>query len=467
MAKSKKKKVKKQGPPKPKNKTHTLCFKPSKDTGKIDVEMLCGIPDINGLDKNIKGPVYISNEPKDLHFASRFDEEIEKSDKGDKIKAELLEIKNLIQKQCDVYLRNTTDLEQSLNIYDTETNPVTDTIDLREYMNLYFDNQSDDPIKSVRDIINKPDFTYDPSWFWSTSEYVDIIITPNLMYKLQRVLYDTIHNEVRYCIVEYQRFRLGSDVYIQIPTLMGIMQFAIVTVDNKSKTGKYIDNYRPLDNNKAYFDIKPFYDKMGRRIIDTYSNDYGDNFKTLHNTTIGYDNFMSIYDDLQKFHRHLDTSAYKALLKTIYAINKNDLYVNPDSETQQHFLSPSIISSALLLTNYLLKNKKLSKPVKSPKTQNIIHEFDIGNNNQPERKTRVLGQSIKITSNKRPDAPAIDKIIKYHTPEWERKEHLRKLKSGKIVTVRAAKCKRKSMNGQESKITKTAVDYKIMPESPD
>ena len=121
----------------------------------------------------------------------------------------------------------------------------------------------------------------------------------------------------------------------------------------------------------------------------------------------------------------------------------------------------AVVASAILIMNSYLKAKKLSKPVASA----ITYGTDIILQNRSQRKTRMLGNNIKIMSDTRPEPPDHEKLIKYHTPEWERKAHLRHLKNGRVVEIPAGKCYRKcvDMSNVTSLMPQQAVDYIVNP----
>ena len=409
--------------------------------------------------KNLPTPINIYNKK---HILKSFETKSED---------ELLKIKETIEYYFKKYMTSIVDMDPALNIYDNEK-PMTDVIDFRKHMTQHYEQKSDTFVKKTNDILytNEP-YVFDPAMFWSTNEHFDIIVNDNIKYKCRRIGYSNEYKATQYSVIEYQTFWLNQNIFIEIPTLIYLVQFNTMRVDIPTMTGKYDKQYIPLINGEPCetIDIGKYKNdnrikNIGENIINTFQNTYGDTFTAIQPTIIKDENLVDIRIRFENCHRQFEKKSYELFIKTIQTIIDN-MYVFLFADTYHDILSSTLIGSALFITNYLIKQKKLSKPVKPAKT--IKHETEIILENKPERKTRILedGDSIiEITSDTRPTAPSMDKIIKYHLPEWNRKEHLRHLKSGKIITVKKARCTRRcvDMHGAKSKLPDQATDYQII-----
>lgn len=397
-------------------------------------------------------------------------------------KKRMLEAKEYIESVFDNYLKNTTDFDQMLNIYSKSSNeyPV-DTLDFSEFTaNAYSENV--DVTEKAYDIINTPGIEFDASWLWSTSQYFDIIVSPRLMYKILRIGYSETRQSVAYGFTEYERFKLDDDVYFTAPILQGVIDIycdnCSVDETGKISTKHYAKHHANLDLNQYYQENTHFM----KSIVDHCVKKYGNGFNTVRIDLLGdcLINKIAMFEHKQVINGN---NKHKPALYNILADFITNYTVNDFDEVQKLADSSkasiavyrvvravSAITASLIVSNKLLKDKKLSKPVKhSNESKNTVSIAEIDIKGQPERKTRILGSNIKIMSAERPETPTMERVIKYHVLEWGRKEHFRRLKSGKIIHVRASQCVRKCADKTQTKVksSKRATDYKIKPDRKD
>jgi hypothetical protein len=360
--------------------------------------------------------------------------------------------------QSDKWLKSFSDMDQVLNRYSSasDTPPVIDSIDFREYMNVDSPDFTD-MLASANSIINNIE-DIDISMLWSTQEYVDITVSNSLSYRIKRVLYDHLNDEVRYCCVEYTKFKISDDITVEIPTLEFIMTVCI---------GKCVDNQVFIANGRTT-NLEPHKkDKFHTAVLKTLrdSAENPDTFKAVRIGIMGIDSMESMCGHIEKHHDHFSRDRYRFIrdqLKLICVDMRRPGVAEIDRQ-EQIIMTPSIVAAAIIITNSYLKKKQLSKPVA---TTSVSHETEIILENKPTRKTRKLGNKILITSESRPQAPDKERIIKYHTPEWQCKGHLRRLKSGKIIEIKPHACKRRcvDMTNIKSKLPTQATDYVIAPD---
>ena len=388
-------------------------------------------------------------------------------------KNRVLDVRNYIHSVFNDYIANTKDFDQALNIWHKLSDTtVADTLDFTDFTdNAYAENL--DAAEKAYDIINTLGDSFDVSWLWSTSQHFDIIVSPRLMYKLVRIGYSDVRESVMYGFVEYERYNLTDDIYITIPMIQGVMDVYCdkFLIDN---TGKINIKHCEQLNLNEYYDENVHFIK---NVTDSCIQKYGNGFNTVRIDLLGecFANQININEHKKIVHNgeKKKSGLYNVLvdIMTKYALKDLDEVKSAGNKgyvaTYRMLRAMSTITASLIISNKLLKDKKLSKPVKDCSVSDpvtIRHEMDI--RNQPERKTRILGNNIKIASAERPAVPTMERVIKYHVLEWGRKEHFRKLKSGKIVHVKAAQCTRKCIDktGTKSNQNKQATDYKIKPE---
>lgn len=356
-------------------------------------------------------------------------------------------IKNQLKAQLNHWLSCCKDAQKALNIYNEEAvKEVTiDTIDFSEYV------QSEDlTLNAFLAIQRNPDI----AMLWSTRDFVDIKISDAVFYRVYRIMYDHVNIGIRYCIYEYINFEIAKNNIVCVPVNQFVLQADVVCVEN---------------NEYAYNDAHPKkipLNEPAKQNADIFSK-YVDNPNMYHAVRLGImgrNGLGSCLKHLMNNHSHMPKPQYRANMAYIISIGQQ-LYGNNREESyimSNHFeTAVAVAISAIIVANDYLRQKKLSKS----HAYDTKHEIDITLMNKPERKTRILGQNIFITSDERPQPPSMDRIVHYHTPEWTRKSHLRHLKSGKVVEIPAGRCKRKcvDMSGISSKLPEQATDYIVKP----
>lgn len=383
----------------------------------------------------------------------------------------IIKVRDYMESVFNDYLSTTSDLDQFLNIWSSLSDTtVADTLDFTEYTsNAYAENI--DAAENVYDMINDPDIKLDVSWLWSTSQYFNIIASPRVMYKVQRLWYDESLKAVTYAFVGYERFILAKDINLTIPITQGAMNIYF----EKCHVGG--DDMLRMEYNPQLPYIGDFYENnynYMKDVADACVKKYGNGFITVRTDLIGQCFVDTIFTHERKqIKANMDIKRSKLynpfvdIMSDYILKDIDEAEQNKDYNAYHTMRAASTIASALIISNKLLKDKKLSKPVKDygiPKYVANGHQMDI--RDLPERKTRILGSNIKIASVERPATPTVERVMRCHTLEWGRREHLRRLKSGKIVHVKAARCTRKCVDkaGVKASSAERATDYKIKPE---
>ena len=456
MGKNKKKKFQKHtAPPKPKSEVHELMYKVTKNKEITIIWRMCH-PDLNKTLINPEGSVFSTNEIQKSCLYNKLQNKLQQrlnkpdvnpTDAIATYKQEVESYRDLIHAQFRRWLKTTAQLNQTMNIYDPDVDTSKiDTINFAEF--------GDDVIEAANKALNDGSIQTDVSALWLFNQFVDIHMSPALMYRIERIMYDPLNIAVRYCITEYTKLKITDDITITIPMMSVVITADIINVKNKETAYAATERTTSVQGYKKDPEDSRIFDALAKNAPD--END----FYAVRFGIMGADGLASIIGHLSDHHKHLSNTEYKKLSAMLKEISVNDMPDLQDSNTHMDKVC-SVLLASIITTNKLLKEKRLSKPVKSP--QNTIYKSEIILENKPERKIRVLADSITITSGTRPVAPDMDKIIKYHTPEWQRQSHLRRLKSGKIVQVKASKCVRKcvDMHGAKSNLPRQAVDYKI------
>lgn len=392
------------------------------------------------------------------------------------------------------FTESVNDFEPALSIREKSVDNF-DVIDFSDYIEK--DCQERDMIAQARDIVNSPDFSFDPSWLWSTNKFFTIVITPSLFYLCKRVAYDQIANAARYQIVEYRAISCGKytegisedmmctfvgehygERCLYVPTVLLEFQAGCVEIDTEececkdlvSHPSEFLAWSTYAKELKAHADKNLKHDTLFDGVVDGYVSVCGPKFRSISINLLGWRTAFDIMPWMKRYEKLISSkigvadyrSAHSLLSHTYY----NDIYsdfqnVNSDFVERFHVLAAaSTVTSALIHVNKRLKDKKLSRPVRQV-ADSIKHEKQIVLENKPERKTRILDSSIIITSDAKPDTPTMEKIIRYHVPEWGRKSHLRRTKSGKLVEVKSSVCRRKCVDMSDviNKQTSSGTDY--------
>lgn len=363
----------------------------------------------------------------------------------------ITDLKTRFEQQMSYSLSCCKDTDPVLNIWSPEAQKaVIDTIDFREYI------KTEDITTTAFDILQKE---ADIASFWSPNEFVDIIISDAVFYRVRRILYDTESIGVRYTVCEYNRVHISDTEILTVPINMFVIQYCPMRIENNGNRAicdldptKYIDL---ADTDREWLECR----------IKTFENDY----RVIETVNLGRIHLGSLAKHMNDHHDHLAKPTYR-LFKDMFNKTACDIYGVHDASYVNQLINDhldmttAMVVSAIIVTNSYLRHKQLSKPIAS----NVKHAVEIILQNRPDRKTRILGSKIEITSETRPTAPDEERLIKYHIPEWGRKAHLRHLKNGQVIEIPAGKCQRRcvDMSNVKSKLSEQAVDYVIKPENP-
>lgn len=129
-----------------------------------------------------------------------------------------------------------------------------------------------------------------------------------------------------------------------------------------------------------------------------------------------------------------------------------------------------IFLTYITVTNYIMRKHRVktveNKENAAPDARRIETPDDRTSKHHtaekpvPERITHHIGQ-IKIISATRPRRPTKSSVRNYRLESWERRGHVRHLKSGKQVYIRPSVYHRKSMNGKKTDVKQPATTIKI------
>lgn len=449
---AKKKKKRKGNPMRPVSDKHKL-MRPKLKNGEFDIDWTLIMPDLGGTEyMQNESPLHISDEITELPvyqtLKKKYIKDTMTTEDYQEYKQRAEKIKENLELQFNKFLSSYTDDGDFVQTL-CQDNTAIDLIDFREYV-----QHDNDLTAAANQIVNTPGMS-DISMLWSTQDCVDVIITESLSYRIKRVIYDYINHEVRYCCIEYRKFRITDEITVKVPILTYLITTSIGTCLDMTKFVSGTNIPSSLESYKK--------ESIHKKILECLSKAAPDenNFKAIRTGIMGIDGIESILGHMEKFHSHFSKEQYRLLreqMRSIYLQAYNQSATN--AEKEEHIIaSISVIISAIVVTNAYLKKNQISRPI----SDHIKYETDIVLENRPERKTRKLGNMIKIRSDKRPKAPDTEKIIKYHMPEWQCKGHLRHLKSGKIIEIKPHTCKRKcvDMSNIRSNYPKQGTNYII------
>lgn len=395
-----------------------------------------------------------------------------------------------------VYLEHHKDIDPKLIAYLGEDKCCLSEADIIDVTNHNMPNEnsngrlsSDIIAEAAKIISDTPDVTF----LWSTSEYVYIRYDPTFDYLVHRLDFDSDTKSVTYEIVCYARYRLISCIEV-IPVFQAKITVKISSIDEIARNIANIDsnaaekdktdlNNHSLENQQLrnYFDMRYFEQlkaKSNLKNIVTYRIDGMSTLLDLNEYCLQYlGGFLELdkndlhsiellFDCVEQLCIDCDTKS-KARQKKL----KNSDIVSAVYDYLRQQITQPI--SAIILANKFIHDKKMSyaknaddnvKTTKSTK-HTVVHADLSETNDQPlKRQVRKLGSDISISSFRRPRVMNEDKIIKYITMQWGRKEHLRHYKNGKIVKIKATTVHRKcdDKTSESSKTSKKApVSYII------
>lgn len=422
---------------------YNLAYKPEPDgSASVDFVLAKTIPS-EKLDFQLPTTIYDSGIVKQIH--KEFATTGLTANNVDRYLAKLSSAKTQLERQFDYWLSCCKDAVAPMNIYGKDKDSViVDTLDFSEYV-----KSEDLTLQAFLAIQENPDVTS----LWSTREYVDIKISDAVFYRVYRIGYDGTHVGVQYGIYEYVKFAISENEIITVPTNQILCYMDVVHIRN---------NTIAIDPNSEEHQL----DKLAHdtaNILSQHVTD-PDSYYAIRIGILGRNCFLSMMAHLVKNHAHIPKQQYRDMLSYLETIGKT-LYRHaliPNEVAIPHIeTTAATVISAIIVANSYLKQNKLSKPI----SNKVEHQTEIILQNKPSRKTRILGKNIAITSDNRPQAPAQDRIIKYHTPEWTRKSHLRHLKNGKIVEIHATKVARRcvDMSHIKTNLPEQATDYVVKP----
>lgn len=442
---------------------------------------------ISEIYKSISIPEYSMSEILDINHSYIVDMSGYPANKN-KIKTLTL---NTALQWCNNFITNTQDMDQSLNISNTEPKPVFDTIDFTDFI------KSNDLYKTVNDILNTEDFEYDPSYLFSPNQYFEIIFSENLIFRCKRIDYNQERKATEYQVIVYQKFsfKFDNDDYIdkwfpvfEMYTCASPSEYNTETKIIKPLMDTFLNNTESSQLKMLSFDANPttVFAEKNNSLITAYCNRYGNTFRAMDTAILGADGIRSFMGyakynikNLSKGDFNITNAALAECSITHLGIhNLNEPYMTnfgyeiKNRETLYNYKEccefveiATAVNYAIFYINKLLKDKKLSSLIKNP-VHKVKRTIEINTDEDTAadiRQTRILGENICFKSSSRPKPQDVEHIIRYSTPEWGRREHLRKLKSGKIIKIKSSICKRHCIdnNTSEKEIKTKGIDYKI------
>ena len=395
-----------------------------------------------------------------------------------------------------LYLEHHKDIDGKLIAYRGEDKCCLAEADIIDVTNHNMPNEttkgrlSSDIIAEAAKIISD---TPDIALLWSTSEYIYIRYDPTFDYLVHRLDFDSETKSVTYEIICYARYRLIRQIEV-IPIFQAKITVKISSIDEIARNIANIDDKvdekdkNDLHNHsfenqqlRNYFDTRYFEQlrtKSNLRNIVTYRIDGMSTLLDLNEYCLQYlDGFLELDEsDLHSVVTMLDCVEQLCVdCDTKSKVRQKKLKNNDIVSAVYNYLRQQITQpfSAIILANKFIQDKKMSyvknadddiKTAKHKKHIAVYAEQSETNNQPLKRQVRKLGGDISISSFKRPCVMNEDKIIKYITMQWGRKEHLRHYKNGKIVKIKATTVHRKcdDKQSESTKITKKApVSYII------
>lgn len=383
-----------------------------------------------------------------------------------------------LDQSMNVYIDNTDSPNRSYNMdainKRREFKDKCDMLDFTEYK----------PCRENSDIFfdafNRVIESDDPSILWSTRETLNIKINDTTEYLVKRGAYDKENRTIQYEIRAYESVYLVRRRLVKVPSLivkgnicllpiaaiektMALLQSMYLIKNPTHEPSAAIDMRYTMSNinsviiknvkdaiSKQYPEIEWDWDKMYLPVFEITEALYTAHIaahcrKRINAQTIPA-SFSGMGTDLAE--KTLSTAISNLLLglfrddeNRTMITDKND-NLRPGSAESAYNIMGHMIQKTMLpfaciaVTNGLIADKKMSRPATRTKRSSVTHEIVQTDAVPTERKTRILSDSIKISSVEKPEAPTLEKIIRYSMSEWERAGHFRHYKSGKVVQIK-------------------------------
>lgn len=363
---------------------------------------------------------------------------------------------------------NSHECDKNLNIYDNQSkiNTQADILDFTEYENT--DHKKDILAAAIDRLTQlQPDET-DISLLWSTNEYVHIRYSPSTDYLVKRIGYNNEAKAVTYEIIGLEHRILFNDEIITIPAFIAEI---MVGLTNEKNIETSVDLDGDDSNIACNKDIVQWIGiKHASQLISgtTPSNFIFPVFAVTKLSFISeYDEFMNTCTNrIFNSNNFENKSAYrtKPLFRMTYQQSTANLFGKSSDHVAYLRQKISIAIACIIMTNVMLASDKLSSTRKESNNAAITYVASENKQAVTKRKTRHLGR-IKITSEKRPSAPSMKKIIRYSTAEWSRRGFTRHYKSGKTVFIKPTTVKRRCIDISNTEKTVKTTEYIIHSEN--
>ena len=363
-------------------------------------------------------------------------------------------IQSLSKKITGVFkeiLSNCKDVPDIMNVWSEKSNnTVIDTLNFSECISKEdrYNVMNEDAIRGLQVI-------GDISALWSVSDTVDIILSDKMFMRVNRVNFDENDRTIEYCVYAYRKIKISDDNLIVVP--IDCMSIKLGLIGKKLEFDEKV-NSEDMD--------KQIGNRIGLRVRYNKNMtpvcEYVNGLKVIARIN-GDFNLGNMLTHLINNHKHLSKDEYKTIRECLTNITYDVCGTNAEEYIFNELnkicaLSSSFVTSAIIIANKFIHKKEVSKTTNA-EVKHIVGDEIL---KRPERKKCLLGDSIVFESSTIPKAMGIDKIIKYHIPEWDRKEHLRHLKSGKVIKVKASQCKRRCVNiTSRHKLEKQGIDYVV------
>ena len=343
----------------------------------------------------------------------------------------------------------------------TAVNTRADVIDFTEF------EHEDILRETMLRLKNRELLPNDISLLWSTNEYVKIIISPSLEYAVKRLRYDEEKALVYYEIVCYDKRVYFEKEIMTIPTLVCQIALAIKYADDihiKDDTETSQHNKTALQWSTMHNIENMLNGTVDKYIYPVYIVDKMDNI-------ISYKRYFKKLEN-ETFNKNEQTAKVymnTALDMICAGVSTGKAEINEETCVSYARQKISVAIAAIILTNLMLQSEKLSAPVSPKSNKSIKYEINTSGVNADDtlsRKTRNLG-SLKITSERRPTAPNMNKIIRFTKAEWGRRGFVRHYKNGKTVFIKPTTVKRRCVDMTNMKTLTETTRYVIHSDNTD
>ena len=181
--------------------------------------------------------------------------------------------------------------------------------------------------------------------------------------------------------------------------------------------------------------------------------DYGNIYCNI----LDFENYVDYYHILDEQTLHLSKNEQRIWKVYLEELQNMDDAITKQSNNKQHIgysLAVIFINTIPKISAALEQNKpKLAPGQRTRRKPDVSQKTYETPDTIPKKKVRIIGTGIKVKSEKPPKMPTMETVIRYKTPSWTTRGHMRTYQNGKQVWIKESVHKRHAMQDADPKTT--------------